>query len=163
MTYSPIIIIPSGQKPLSSVTMATVIITQQLDGHRSLYYIQIDIKYGTAKIKKNSSRCQISLLLPQFVNLIKCVKIYLNSKKVLAHLNSHSRSPLIIDSKDGCLLGCSKLLHLVGLRSSEISINIYQTTRCYILKDSHLHTRRHENLKFHNIDYNLMQVWETFK
>jgi hypothetical protein len=35
-----------------------------------------------------------------------------------------------------------------AVSSSEMSANIYQTTRCYIPEDSHLHTRR-ENLKSH--------------
>jgi hypothetical protein len=33
--------------------------------------------------------------------------------------------------------------------TSETSINFYQTTRRNNLEDSHLHTRRHENLKSH--------------
>jgi hypothetical protein len=31
--------------------------------------------------------------------------------------------------------------------TSETSVNFYQTTRCYNPEDSHLHTRRRENLK----------------
>jgi hypothetical protein len=38
-----------------------------------------------------------------------------------------------------------------AVRSSETSVNIYQTTRRNILEDSHLHTRRRENLKFHHL------------
>jgi hypothetical protein len=33
--------------------------------------------------------------------------------------------------------------------TSETSVIIYQTTRCNIPEDSHLHTRRSENLKSH--------------
>jgi hypothetical protein len=33
--------------------------------------------------------------------------------------------------------------------SSESSVNMYQTIRCNIPEDSHLHTRRRENLKSH--------------
>jgi hypothetical protein len=33
--------------------------------------------------------------------------------------------------------------------TSETSVNFYQTTRRYIPEDSHLHTRRRENLKSH--------------
>jgi hypothetical protein len=32
---------------------------------------------------------------------------------------------------------------------SETSVSFYQTTRCNIPKDSHLHNRRRENLKSH--------------
>jgi hypothetical protein len=35
--------------------------------------------------------------------------------------------------------------------SSETSVNIYHTTRCYIPECSHLHTRRRENLKSHTV------------
>jgi hypothetical protein len=35
--------------------------------------------------------------------------------------------------------------------TSETSVNLYQTTRCNNPEDSHLHTRRLENLKFHGI------------
>jgi hypothetical protein len=33
--------------------------------------------------------------------------------------------------------------------TSVTSVNLYQTTRCYIPEDSHLRTRRRENLKCH--------------
>jgi hypothetical protein len=33
--------------------------------------------------------------------------------------------------------------------TSETSVNVDQTARCYILEDSHLHTRHRENLKSH--------------
>jgi hypothetical protein len=35
--------------------------------------------------------------------------------------------------------------------SSETSVNIYQITQCYIPEDSHLYSRRRENLKSHKI------------
>jgi hypothetical protein len=34
--------------------------------------------------------------------------------------------------------------------TSKASINFYQTTRCNIPEDRHHHTRRRENLKYHN-------------
>jgi hypothetical protein len=42
--------------------------------------------------------------------------------------------------EDDCLLGC-------GAVQSEMSVNFYQIARRNILEDSHLHTRRCENLK----------------
>jgi hypothetical protein len=33
--------------------------------------------------------------------------------------------------------------------TTETSVNVYQTTRCYNSEDSHLHTRRRENLKYY--------------
>jgi hypothetical protein len=33
-----------------------------------------------------------------------------------------------------------------AVSTSETSVNLYQTTRCNIPEDSHLHTRRRENL-----------------
>jgi hypothetical protein len=36
-----------------------------------------------------------------------------------------------------------------GGSASETSVNFYQTTRRKNPEDSHLHTRRHENLKSH--------------
>jgi hypothetical protein len=38
--------------------------------------------------------------------------------------------------------------------TSETSVNFYQTTRRNIPEDSHLHTRRRENLKYHLLNYN---------
>jgi hypothetical protein len=38
-------------------------------------------------------------------------------------------------------------LMMEAASTSETSINFYQTTRCYSPEDSHLHTRRSENLK----------------
>jgi hypothetical protein len=34
---------------------------------------------------------------------------------------------------------------------SETSVNFHQTTRCNNPEDSHLHTRRRENLKYHSL------------
>jgi hypothetical protein len=40
-------------------------------------------------------------------------------------------------------------LMMEAVSSSEMLVSIYQTTRRNIPEDSHLHTRRHENLKSH--------------
>jgi hypothetical protein len=40
-------------------------------------------------------------------------------------------------------------LMMEALNTSETSLNLYQTARCNIPEDSHLHTRRPENLKSH--------------
>jgi hypothetical protein len=40
-------------------------------------------------------------------------------------------------------------LMMEAVSSSEISVSIYQTTRCNIPDVSHLHTRRRENFKYH--------------
>jgi hypothetical protein len=42
-------------------------------------------------------------------------------------------------------------LIMEAVSTPETSENFYQTTRRNIPEDSHLHTRRRENLKFHNI------------
>jgi hypothetical protein len=42
-------------------------------------------------------------------------------------------------------------LMMGGVSTSETSANFYQTTRRSIPEDSHLHTRRRENLKSHDI------------
>jgi hypothetical protein len=41
------------------------------------------------------------------------------------------------------------LLMMKAVNSSETLVNFYQTTRCNIPEDSHLHTRRRENMKSH--------------
>jgi hypothetical protein len=41
-------------------------------------------------------------------------------------------------------------------RTSETSVNFYQITRCYTPEDTHLHTRRHDNLKSHEI------IWRIY-
>jgi hypothetical protein len=38
---------------------------------------------------------------------------------------------------------------MAAVSTSETSVNVYQTTRCNNTEDSHLHTRRRENLKSH--------------
>jgi hypothetical protein len=45
----------------------------------------------------------------------------------------------------------SQVLMMEAVNSSETSVNICQTTRCNILEDGHLHTRRRENLKSHHV------------
>jgi hypothetical protein len=45
----------------------------------------------------------------------------------------------------------SYCLHHQGGRTSEISVNIYQTTRRNIPEDSHLHTPHREILKSHQV------------
>jgi hypothetical protein len=53
-----------------------------------------------------------------------------------------------ITLEDGRLLGCC----LVDIESSsEMSVDIYQTTWCCMPEDSHLHIHFHENLKTHKI------------
>jgi hypothetical protein len=42
-----------------------------------------------------------------------------------------------------------------AVRTTETSGYFIETTRRYILKGCNLHTRRHENLKSHNIKMNL--------
>jgi hypothetical protein len=54
---------------------------------------------------------------------------------------------------DDCLLGCL-MTHRPddqAVSNSELSVDLYQTTRCNTPEDSHLHTRRRENLKSHNL------------
>jgi hypothetical protein len=43
----------------------------------------------------------------------------------------------------------------------ETSVNFYQTTRRNIPEDSHLHTRRRENLKSHHVVvlFNIQEFW----
>jgi hypothetical protein len=43
-------------------------------------------------------------------------------------------------------------LMMEAVRTSEISVNIYLTTRQYIPEDSKLHIRRRENLKSHSLE-----------
>jgi hypothetical protein len=49
---------------------------------------------------------------------------------------------------------CSLMMEAAS--TSETSVNFYQTTRRYNREDSHLHTRRRENLKSHNFTLNLI-------
>jgi hypothetical protein len=44
--------------------------------------------------------------------------------------------------------------------TSETSINFYNTTQRYNPEDSHLLTRRRENLKFHKIIYSSL-IWQV--
>jgi hypothetical protein len=53
---------------------------------------------------------------------------------------SHNLNP------DGCLLGCSALM-MEAANTFEAMVNFYQTTRRYNPEDSHLHTRRSDNLR----------------
>jgi hypothetical protein len=68
-------------------------------------------------------------------------------------LKDLQHEPVGNDLEDGCLLGCNArvtALMMEAARTSEMSVNIYQTTRHYNPEDSHLHTCRHENLKSSN-------------
>jgi hypothetical protein len=47
------------------------------------------------------------------------------------------------------LLGGTIVLMMEAVSTYETSVNFYQTTRRNIPEDSHLHTRRRENLKSH--------------
>jgi hypothetical protein len=49
------------------------------------------------------------------------------------------------------MLGSLITLMMEAVRTSEMSVNIYLTTRKYIPEDSKLHTRRCENLKSHTV------------
>jgi hypothetical protein len=49
-----------------------------------------------------------------------------------------------------------------GDTTSETSVNVYQTTRRNIPEDSHLHTRRRENLKSHLLIYCLCRLSVPF-
>jgi hypothetical protein len=46
-------------------------------------------------------------------------------------------------------------LMIEAASTSEMSVNFYQTTRRNNPEKSHLHTRRRENLKFHNSKRNV--------
>jgi hypothetical protein len=49
--------------------------------------------------------------------------------------------------KGACCLHHQIALIMEAARTSETSVNFYQTTRRYNPENSHLHTRRRENLK----------------
>jgi hypothetical protein len=53
-------------------------------------------------------------------------------------------------TEDGCLLALIALM-IEAVRTSETTVNIYQTTLRNIPEDSHLHTRRCENLKSQSV------------
>jgi hypothetical protein len=42
-----------------------------------------------------------------------------------------------------------------AISTSEMSLNLYQPTWCNIPEDSHLHNRRRENLKCHQVEQQL--------
>jgi hypothetical protein len=50
-----------------------------------------------------------------------------------------------------------------AVSTPETSVNVYQTTRCNIPEDRHLHTRRLENLKSHHDVYMITRInkWST--
>jgi hypothetical protein len=48
-------------------------------------------------------------------------------------------------------------------RTSETFENFYQTTRRYNPEDSHLHTRRHENLKFYEVNLHVRRIHLPFQ
>jgi hypothetical protein len=54
------------------------------------------------------------------------------------HLNRYSTS-----------IALAMALMMEAVSTSETSVNIYQTKWHNIPEDSHIHTRRRENLKFH--------------
>jgi hypothetical protein len=59
-------------------------------------------------------------------------------------------SPVLLDSHIFCYpfaRGSLVALMMEAVRTSEMSVNIYLTTRQYIPEDSKLHNRRRENLK----------------
>jgi hypothetical protein len=53
---------------------------------------------------------------------------------------------------DGSEKLIAPIIRVMMMSSSETSVNIYQITRCYIPKDSHIHARRRENLKSHKME-----------
>jgi hypothetical protein len=53
-------------------------------------------------------------------------------------------------------------LLLEAASTSETSVNFYETTRRYIPEDSHIPTRRHENLKFHLLFQYFPKVFCTY-
>jgi hypothetical protein len=46
-----------------------------------------------------------------------------------------------------------------AVRPSETSVNFYETTQRNIPEDSHLHTRRRENLNSHLISFHLRNLY----
>jgi hypothetical protein len=51
----------------------------------------------------------------------------------------------------------------IDFKTSETSVNFYQTTRRNVPEDSHLLTRRRENLKSHLILTSVQEIWPTAK
>lgn len=56
------------------------------------------------------------------------------------------------------LVASIMVLVMVAVSTSETSVNFNQTTRCNIPEDSQLHSRRHENLKSHQIRVDLKML-----
>jgi hypothetical protein len=54
---------------------------------------------------------------------------------------------MVDDFEDWLSSGLCTLMLMEAMSSSETSVTIYQTTRCYIPEDGRLQTRRRENLK----------------
>jgi hypothetical protein len=50
------------------------------------------------------------------------------------------------------------LMMMEAARTSEASVNFYQNARRNNLEDSHLHTRRRENLKSHYIYFTTLPI-----
>jgi hypothetical protein len=50
-----------------------------------------------------------------------------------------------------------------AVSSSEMSVSMYQTTRCNISDDSNLHTRSRENLKSHYDEGVRWIIWQSFR
>jgi hypothetical protein len=112
--------------------------------------------------------CTFSLCLPSQTHT--CNAVYTHMLPHASAINSvrikHSKHANMQKVEDNCLLGCcvvqtdiSEVLiydpWLIALMmekasTSETSVNFYQTTLCNIPEDSHLHTRRRENLKSHH-------------
>jgi hypothetical protein len=53
-------------------------------------------------------------------------------------------------------------LMIEAVSFSETSVFIYQTTRCNIPQDSHLHTRHRKNLKISRCKITLILLYEEF-
>jgi hypothetical protein len=56
-------------------------------------------------------------------------------------------APYSLVEIDRCLIA----LMMEAVSTSKTSVSLYQTTRRNIPEDSHLHTRRRENLKLHQL------------
>jgi hypothetical protein len=55
--------------------------------------------------------------------------------------------------RGACCLHHQRALMMEAARTSETSVNFYQTTRRNNPEDSYLHTRRRENLKSHSLKH----------
>jgi hypothetical protein len=56
----------------------------------------------------------------------------------------------------------ASIIRVEAVSSSETSINMYQTTRCNVPEDSHLHTRRSENLRSHPFQVKAIDFYDIF-